>query len=342
MTSNSNACTSTSTLRIPAGARLCGVGIKRTAYYIPKQAIKDSLRNRVTHGKMTKRLLIQVAASREDSFQIIPVNSGRYKTVTSPIGQFEVSVDVRNFDGCQKHTDNSFYNQGDTETLRHGSCSEKTHRQNGKLPNLRILVKFTPGRAIRGSKLLFGNEFPPLIQKHVPVSLISTGLKFFRWYVNPTVESDMRTDHPYIYSTALSGLSGIGVLEGSEDEQKVINEVLAGKENLDSFAEGPHNPIPTNSEKRWKHFCDANNCESFTFSPGKTYVLVFETNLLKMRDSKYHVAIPTFGSKTFDINVLKYAKPDLDNFDWIMKHGEADGSTNDDVGFVLNFSLVEE
>lgn len=290
---------------------------------------------------MTKKLFIQVSASHGESFETIPVNSGEYTSVISPIGHFDIAVDIRNFDGCQKHRDNSYYNHGDTEKLGLGHVSRKNHSNGHGLPNFRIIIKFTPTSAIRGSELLFGNEFPSLVKKHVPVSLISTGLKFFRWYVNPTIESDMLSDHPYIYSTALSGLSGVGVFKAS-DEKQVINSVLSGKENLDFYVEGPHNHIPEKSEKRWKHFCDTKNCESFVFTPDNSYILVFETNLLKMRDSNYHLAIPTFGSRTFDIDVAKYAKPDLDNFDWILKAGNASHSDDSNIGFVLNFSLVEE
>lgn len=290
---------------------------------------------------MTKRLLIQVASSHNSEFKTISVNSGEYISLDSSIGHFEISVDIRNFDGCQEHIDHSFYNYGDEETLGHASHTERKHNNNDSLPNLKIVIKFTPTRPINGSKLLFGNEFPALIQKHVPVSLISTGLKFFRWYVNPTVESNMHNDHPYIYSTALSGLSGMGVLDTTENEEKVIKAILSGTENLNTFT-NDSNTIPTNSEKRWKYFCDGNNCEKFLFTPDRTYLMAFETNLLKMCDSKYHVAIPAFGSKTFDINVLKYAKPDLDHFDWIVKTGEADVTDNDNVGLVLNFKLIEE
>lgn len=289
---------------------------------------------------MTKRLLIQVATSQSEGSKVIPVNSGKYTSLSTPIGHFEVSVNIRNFDGSQKHKDNSFYNYGDTQVLENARIEKEEDMKFKSLPNLRILMKFTPSKNIQGTRLLFGNEFPPLIDKHVPVSLISSGLKFFRWYVNPTIESNMHCKRPYIYSTALSGLSGIGIIDVNGDEDKLTSSVLSGKENLNTLAVNSKETIPENSEERWKYFCDASHCENFVFRSDKTYFFVFETNLLKMRDSKYHVAIPTFGSKTLDIDVSKYAKPDLNNFDWVVNAG--DSNDDDNTGFILNFSLVEE
>lgn len=61
-----------------------------------------------------------------------------------------------------------------------------------------------------------------------------------------------------------------------------------------------------------------------------------------MSDSKYAVLIPTFGSKTFDIDVLKYANETLNNFNWIIKVDGYEGVGYGETGLVLNFALADE
>lgn len=288
---------------------------------------------------MTKRLLIQASSSYDGEFQTVPVNSGKFTNVDTAIGRFEVAVFICNFDGCAAHKDNSFYNYGDETnlTVEHPSKGEK-HKT---MPNLRIIIKFVPSRVIGGSELLFGNDLTTQVRKYVPTSLLSTGLKFFKWFINPTVESDLYCDCPYIYSPALNGFSGLGVVEESESVDSRTETTISGLENLTHFAH-PDEIIPKKSKDRLKYFCKTLRCDKFDFEPDKTYICVFDTNFLRMGDSKYHVAIPTFGSKTFDIDVLQYANDDLNNFNWVVKAGGEHGVNEGDLGLVLNFKLIQE
>lgn len=274
---------------------------------------------------MPQRLLIQAASSHEGRRSIVPINTGNFVNLASEIGNFAVSINIKNFDGCKNHKENSSYNiKSEVEGATTGSV---------KPPNLRIFVKFTPLLDIEGSKLLFGNDCEVPISQKVPTSLISTGLHFFKWFVNPTINSNLYDEKPYLYGLALNSFTKIG--RGSLiDEQKFV---LQETECL-----SVNDEIPTAPAKRQKYFCNLKNCESYKFEKDQTYFFLFDTNLINIGDSTYNVSIPTFGDKTIDIDVLRYSDEKLNNFNWTIKKCGENGTYDGSFGLVVNFALVNE
>lgn len=287
---------------------------------------------------VSKRLLVRASNEYSENLAVIPINTGEFVEIKSDIGTILISIFVRDFDGSQPHKSNSLRNAGDKIFLNGGPSNIEGQYLTDNLPNLRILIKFTPATPIKGSELLFGNDCTNSIKDYVPTTLLATGLKFFSWFINPTIRGDIYCDSPFLYAPALNSFSRIGIIK---EKCNAIDSIINGSnENLSSSLAS--SSIPTNSSQRIKHFSKLLNCEEFSFQRGTEYLFAFDTNYLRMGDSKYHVAIPTFGDRTFDINVLKYANDQLNNFNWILKSGGIDGVKEGTLGVVINFALVDE
>lgn len=288
---------------------------------------------------ITKRLLIQGSSKYGTDYTTIPVNTQTSIDIESDIGLFSLSIYIRNFDGSKLHQANSFYNVGD-KTYLNGSAAEASTSLTD-LPNLRIVIKFTPKIPISGSELLFGNDCTVPIRDYVPTTLLATGLKFFSWFINPTVKGDVYNDSPYLYGLTLNSFTKITLPSADSGEALEESEKAVAQENLNKNVDNILS-IPTKPKDRQKFFCKVSNCESFTFNDSTPYLFQFDTDFVRMGDSKYHVAIPTYGNRTFDINVSRYANLKLNNFNWIIKQGGYEGVGHGSLGLVLNFSLIDE
>lgn len=284
---------------------------------------------------LTKRLLIRASNCYDSDGSVLPVNTGEPVEITSLIGKFSVSVFIRNFDGSEPHRLNSLYNVGDSKFIDGQEFSNFKNDSIGDIPNLRIVIKFTPSQPVKGSDLLFGNDCTTSIKEYVPTTLLATGLKFFTWFINLTMKGDVYSQSPYLYAPALNSFSRITLLNGLAIGSPSADENL--NDNNDNALQ-----IPKQSKERIKFFCKIKNCEDFVFNDASDYNFSFDTNFLRMADSNYHVAIPTYGNRTFDINVLRYANENLNNFNWVMKYQGDDGIQSGTTGLVLNFSLRDE
>lgn len=274
---------------------------------------------------MPKRLLIQAGSAHEVEKKVMPINTGDFMNIKSDIGEFSVMIDIKNFDGSQPHKNNSTYNR--TSPLLEQKASNR--------PNLRILIEFTPAKDIPGEELIFGNDCEVSIKRNVPTSLISTGLYFFNWFLNPTITSDLYSDKPYLYGLALNSFTKLGLksLLSLEDFLNGKNEKLPPSLKAD---------IPSNPAKRQKYFCNTEKCKEFVFEKEQTYFLMFDSSFISIGDSKYHVAIPTFRNKTIDIDVHRFSDETLNNFNWTVKQEGANGTCDGEFGLVINFALAVE
>lgn len=289
---------------------------------------------------IAKRLVIKAGTSYDGDFKIIPVN-GQFIDIQSPIGLFSIKVDIKNFDGAKPHISNSFYNLDDSKHLD-GSKGEayKIDDEPFVNPNIRIEYRFTPNKNIKGDTLIFGNDFTYPIRDFMPTSLLQTGLKFFTWFISKTVKGDVYNDKPFLYGLALNSFTYISEAEKAKD-----TKFLGVNKSADfNFVEklGESGEIPGKSLDRKKYFNNVSHAKKFEFKKDVPYILQFDTNFLKMSDSKYAVLIPTFGNKTFDIHVLQYANETLNNFNWIVKIDGYEGVGFGELGLVLNFALADE
>lgn len=305
---------------------------------------------------VVKRLVIRVSSSYDlSNSQIVPINTNKPIDIESDIGVFSLVINIKDFDGAKPHISNSCYNLRDGKYLNGEPCEKKeTINVDHFNPNLRFNINFKPKYPIKGSDLIFGNDFLVPIRNQIPTTLLSTGLKFFTWFINKTVRGDVYSDKPFIYGLALNSFSFLSI---NNDHAKSILEqnetTLAGKssdestdrlnltenlnENIDNILK-----IPTKSLDRKKFFTTLSNCDDFVFNESTSYIFQFDTNYLKLADSKYAVSIPTYGNKTFDINVSSYANEELDNFNWTIKQGGIDAVGLGKIGLIINFALLNE
>lgn len=287
---------------------------------------------------LTKKLHIKASTLYDGSFTTLPVNTGEFITLSSQIGDFLISVFIRDFDGSQPHIKNSVRNDGDSTFLDGQKFKSTNSLKDIDCPNLRILVIFKPNSPINGSDLLFGNDCTSSIKEYVPTTLLATGLKFFSWFINPTINGNIMCEAPFLYAPALNSFSKIAKLNEESSIPIILND---STENL-SYATTAELLHTKSSSERMKFYSKLLNCETYTFEEGVKYLFAFDTNFLRMGDSKYNVAIPTYGERTFDIDVLKYANKELDNFNWIIKLKGFEGVQFGTPGVILNFSLLEE
>lgn len=290
---------------------------------------------------MVKRLLIKASNSYTGDFQIVPVNSLIPISIASDIGDFELIINIKNFDGSKLHLANSLYNIGDKQYLD-SSPFDGDNKDIKPSSNLNFEVNFKPKLPINGKDCLFGNDFNTPIKDYVPTTLLSAGLKFFNWFINGTVKGDIYCDKPFLYGPILNSCTYMSINDPipfkyttTDSSSQRLPENL--EDNNDSKLK-----IPDMSLERKKFFNKLANCESFVFNESSTYKLKFDTNFIKMADSKYSVSIPTYNKNTFDINVSSYANDKLNNFNWIIKVGGFEGVGYGRIGLVVNFALVDE
>lgn len=299
---------------------------------------------------IVKRLLIRASNNYDEDFKTIPVNTNVGTEIASDIGVFNLIVNIKNFDGSMLHLDNSKYNVNDRTYINGTEAVSDTEPSQETYPNLQLQIKFKPKVPIRGSNLLFGNDFNTPIRNYVPTTILSAGLKFFTWFINKTVKGDIYNDKPFLYGLVLNSMTYLSILKDkdasigkAEDIPKnaKITDTLNFKENLNSNIDNVLD-IPDNSIGRRKFFGDLSKCENFVFNEDAEYMFQFDTNFLKLGDSQYSVSIPTYGNKTFDINVSLYANEHLNNFNWVIKKSGYEGVGYGDLGLVLNFALLDE
>ncbi|KAI5950994.1 hypothetical protein KGF54_004068 [Candida jiufengensis] len=282
-----------------------------------------------------KRLFIKASNNYDSDFQIVPVNTNEPLEIKSDIGVFKLLINIKKFDGSQPHLSNSLYNQEDKTYLNGDKIDFNTNsnKEDGPEPNLRINIEFIPKEDIKGGDLIFGNDFTYSIKDYVPTTLLSTGLKLFNWFINDTVKGDIYSSKPFLYGLALNSFSYIGIDKKPKEVVDTKAKPMNYKENISDEIENG----PTNSTERKKFFNTAEKCNQFTFKTNKKYDFQFDTDFLKLSDSKYLVSIPRF-----DIDVSKYANDTLNNVNWVIKKNGYDGVGSGTLGLIINFALRTE
>ena len=282
-----------------------------------------------------KRLFIKASNNYDSNFQIVPVNTNQPLEIQSDIGVFKLLVNIKLFDGSQPHLSNSLYNQED-KTFLNGEQIDfnQAPKDEGKEPNLRIKIEFTPKENIKGGDLIFGNDFTYPIKDYVPTTLMNTGLKLFNWFINDTVKGDVYNEKPFLYGPALNSFSYIGLNQPKPPGiHNAKSHPMDYNEDFKDIVEKP----PKTSNERKRRFNTNVKCNDFTFHKGQKYYLYFDTDFLKLADSKYMVSIPRF-----DFDVSKYANDTLNNFNWVIKEGGYEGVGLGKLGLIINFALKTE
>lgn len=278
---------------------------------------------------MSKKLHITASTSYDGTFQTVPVNSGRALLFESDLGLVLVQIYIKDFNGSNEHPSGV-------------PTKDEPEHDNQSIPNFRLLITLKPSEAILGTQLLFGNECLTPVKDQVPVSLLSTGLKFFSWFINPSIKTDLYGDMPYLYGYALNSFSKINVRKDNNatDGHESIEPLAGSTENLNEALDDQD--IPIKSEGRKKYFTSTDNASKFTFLEGQTYTFQFDTDLIKLGNSQYKILIPTYGNRTLDIDVAQYSNETLNNFNWVLKKDGINGAKQGTIGLLINFALAKD
>lgn len=315
---------------------------------------------------IVKRLLIRAGNSYDGDLKVVPVNTSQYVEIDSEIGTFLVSVYIKNFDGSMPHRNNSLYNVGDTqyldksEAVLSGQNSDEQDNappaEKDRMPNIRIRTQFRPKYPIKGTDLLFGNDILVPIRDYVPTAILSAGLKFFTWVMGKSMKGDVYSDKPYLYSPSLNSFTFMSLKNNrlqtssenvgttASDTPKLAPEAGSLTNYKENLSQNEDNvlDIPEDSFLRKKFFQTRSHLDSFVYNESTSYMLQFDSNFLSFKDSQYAVSIPTFGNRTFDINVIRYANDQLNNFNWTIKQEGLEGVGYGKLGLVINFALEDE
>ena len=278
-----------------------------------------------------KRLYITASNNYDSNYQLVPVYTEQPLEIDSKIGLFKLFLNIKNFDGSKPHLSNSLYNLQDDVYLNGEKIEFNKPPKDDDEPNLRINIEFTPKEDINGSNFAFGNDFTYPIRDYVPVGLLNTGLKLFNWFINDSVKGDPYPDKPYLYGPGISSFTYMAIK--NPDDPTVNTHSKKAVENLFQQEEN----IPKEPNSRKKFFSNKKKCEKFTFKKGVTYILQFDTNFVKLADSKYSISIPRF-----DFDVSHYANDTLDNVNWVFKEGGYEGVDFGKLGLIINFKVLLE
>lgn len=270
-------------------------------------------------------LRIRAASLYDGEFVPVPVNSGTPLLFDTDIGHIDLYVNIRHFKGSPEHDANSKYTLDGVDNQ----------------PNLQMVVVLTPHDDIPGDRLLYGNDFTYPIKDYVPAGILSAGLKFFNWFIDPTAHGDLYAEEPYFYGAALSNFLAIHHGD-AEDTPSVAPHV---DENLSTVPENHHSGlhIPAVAAKRVSYFTKPAHQQLFTFVKDHTYAMEFHTNLLTMQDAKYAVLVPTFGLHTVDIDILRLLNAKFNNVNFVVKARHPDGTdgvNHGPTGIVVHFELI--
>lgn len=250
-------------------------------------------------------LTVTASESYDKDLQIVPVNTETPVSVSTATADAQVCLRIRGFHGSKKHT-----NLSDSPYL-----AEHTDR------NISILISLAPKVDIPGDDLIFGNDFGSSIKDHLPCGT-STGLKIFKWCVDPTVEGDLYSDKPYLYGKAVSSFNVINDTLGNLEETKCST--------LEESIHADGQCVPAKSGKRMTYFQKKEAREAFTFQKGKTYQFDFFSGMLNLADSNVHIALPGF-----QINMTPYLSDGFRSVRYVLKKLE-------EPLLVLAFRLEEE
>ncbi|KAG7662666.1 uncharacterized protein J8A68_003796 [[Candida] subhashii] len=289
---------------------------------------------------LVKRLFIKASDNYEKGFRIVPINSMEPIEIESSIGKFKVILNIRNFDGSKPHLSNSSYNLHDELLLNGEKRISNTPRavppeNELHIPNLRLIIEFIPNQNINGGELIFGNDFTYPIRDYVPTSVLNTGLKLFTWLVTDSIKGEVSNDKPYIYGMAVNGFTYMGI-DNFNQIPLVINNKKRPINCQENLVEQDKR-IPQDSKGRIKYFGSMQTCKSFTFRAGIPYTLQFDTDYMKLADSRYAVSIPKF-----DFDVTGYANEKFNNFNWTIKKGGLQSVDEGIPGLIINFALLDE
>lgn len=208
-----------------------------------------------------------------------------------------------------------------------------------------ISFSFIPKADIRGSDLIFGNDFDRPIRDRLPPGF-NQAFRIVKWFIDPGLEGDVYADKPYLYGPALSSWNILRICEkvidpppsdsdaNGEHSWKMPNAESFHETVVEEGAEGSGEEIrdkasiSSDSAARKKFFLDESNREAFTFEAGRLYQSDFGNPYLDFND--FSLKLPGFS-----LNVIQYVDLKTHELRYTLKN-----KTSGEVYCVVLFTLL--
>lgn len=213
--------------------------------------------------------------------QQVLVNTSTPTTITSDDIAATVRVRIKNYRGLPKDspTDSPYFSHtGHTGDL------------------YSISFSFTPKHTIKGSDLVFGNDFDHPIRNKLPPGF-NTALKIVKWMIDPGLDGDAYADEPYLYGPLLSSVNkfsigGKGSDGGASKEAKSEDEVVDEGATADGEEVRKGLSIPEDAKARQTYFLQEGHRDAFEFEQGREYRCDFSNGYLDFNE--FALKLPGF------------------------------------------------
>src|SRR5205814_3230452 len=208
-----------------------------------------------------------------------------------------------------------------------------------------ISFSFIPKTDIRGSDLIFGNDFDRPIRDRLPPGF-GQAFRIVKWFIDPGLEGDVYADNPYLYGPALSSWNilriGDKVLEPSSAASTTTGQQSWVIPNAESFHETiveeggegsgeemrTEASIPSDAAARKKFFLAESARDAFVFQAGRLYQSDFGNPYLDFND--FSLKLPGFT-----LNVIKYIDSKTHELRYTLKN-----KTSGEIYCVVLFTLL--
>ncbi|KAF7195745.1 hypothetical protein HII31_02880 [Pseudocercospora fuligena] len=187
---------------------------------------------------------------------------------------------------------------------------------------------FVPKIDIPSKDTVWGNDLDHPIRDRLPPGF-NTAFRIVKEFIDPGLGCDVYADEPWLYGPSTSCWFALRIGEKIKDDSDfpapgVLTEGAdgSGQQLRDQLG------LPSNNEKRRKHFLNEKNREAFTFEKGRMYMADFYNPYLDF--ANYSLKLPGFSLK-----VIRYIGDKTHCLRYVFK--ERDGK---DVYLNVNINLV--
>lgn len=195
-----------------------------------------------------------------------------------------------------------------------------------------VAASFVPKQDLPSVDAIWGNDFDHPVRDRLPPGF-NTAFKIVKEWIDPGLECDAYADEPWLYGPALSCWFGFHVGD-QVGPQADLPEAPEAKDVLSEGASGTGTDVreksnlPSNNEKRRKHFLSQANRESFTFEKDRLYAFDFFNPYLDF--GSFALKLPGFSVK-----VIKYIDDKSHTLRYVFKNRQTG-----DIYLCVNFNLL--
>jgi len=287
----------------------------------------SGIRHHILNTMTEKRLHLRVTAGpsySSSTHHLLPVNTPTPLHISSSHISASIAVRIQNYRGLPS-----------TSPSTSSYFSEPHH----KTDLYSIAFSFTlKDEDIPGTDLQFGNDFEKPIRDKLPTGF-GTAYRLLRWAIDPGLDGDVYSEHPYLYGPLLSSINVLRVGEkstGALDQEaaqaeKQKDEVITEGADGEEAEEIRHRlNIPDDGAKRMKHFLNKAHKEAFVFEKGRQYSCDFFNGYLDFNG----MAIPKTSRRNHPA-MIKTDKGMISN-----RSGTQASWRHDEVGGLLGWTAV--